>query len=115
MSTLPFPQTSGLAPQASPPPFRLLRTLITRLVTVDGPRLETDLATELLDEHGQAIDTAADTSRRSEGLVERLRRHVTEFLADGRIDPRERRILAADQRDLARATHATTEQINSLK
>jgi hypothetical protein len=92
-----------------------LRTLITRLVTVDGPRLETDLATDLLDEHGEAINAAADTSRRTEGLVERQRRHCTEFLADGHINPRERRILAADQRALAEATHATTEKIEGLK
>lgn len=115
MNTTTNPQLSAFSPQLSaqrPSALRQLRTLFHRLV--DPGTIEDAYGTDLFAEHQAAHDQARATSTRAEGLVERLRRHWSEFMADGQLDPCERRLLAQDHRDLAQATAATTQHLEQL-
>ncbi len=106
-----FPEVSLRPPSA----FRKLTTLLVRILGADPECLERQLADEYLAEGQCAIITAAESSANVETLVEKMRRHWTDFWADGVIDPREQRILAQDQAALARAARTTTEQIEQLR
>lgn len=112
-----FPTSSSQTPPvpAAPSPLRVLRALVTRLVAADGPRLEHDFAADLIADTHAGLDRCHVASTRTEGLTDKLRRHLSEFLVDGKLTPPERRILAQDQRALAQAAHQTTEQIEALR
>jgi len=100
MSTTNPPST--VAPAGA---LRFLYALMTRLRTLDGPRLETDLALEALDEHRQALAQAAITAREHEGALCRYCRLAAEAMADGVITLRERATLLRAQLALRRTAH----------
>ncbi|MFA7266046.1 MAG: hypothetical protein WC054_07005, partial [Candidatus Nanopelagicales bacterium] len=97
----------------APSAFAQLRTLFHRLV--EPGTIEDAYGHDLFTEHTAAQAATHATSTRAEGLVQRLRRHFTEFMADNHLDPKERRILAQDQRELAQATAQTTAHLEQLR
>jgi hypothetical protein len=114
------PQLSAFSSQLSgatraQSPLNFLRALSARIRAAFGADLSADLLDEGLADIALGLDHAGAQAHQIETRVERLRRHWTEFWSDGRLDPRERRILAQDHRALAQSTHAHTTTLASLR
>lgn len=108
-------QLASPQPGAGGSPLRFLFALITRVRTVDGPSLETDLALEALGEEQQGLATCAKASTQVETALDRYCRLLKEAAADSVLTPAEYAALSRAMLNIKRSAHNTTRYIGALR
>ena len=96
-------------------PLRFLYALTARLRSVDGPRMETDLQIEALDEMSAGLAGCSAASACTESAVDGFCRLRREAFSDGKITPAELRTLDRALLGLKHNAHTTTKKIESLR
>lgn len=110
---IPFPQASGLKPQASPipGPIRMLRALNERLRNAFGLDVMPGLITDELDQLDARLGQARSIASATEAAAARLQALWQEVWADHVVTPGEARRLRRAQRQCEAAARHTTHAI----
>jgi len=115
MQTTPTLTSAPPAQRPGQSPLRFLYALFARLQAVDGPRMETDLGLEALEEHSAEISQCSAASVKVESGLDRFAAQYHAALADGVIDARENQQLTRAMHGLKRQAHAAIEKIGALQ